>query len=85
MPPPRRIDELRGQRGDAAQALQEVQRGALGLEQRVRVAAHVRDDVARLHARAIAPPHFEHRLRIELPKRLGRDVDAGDDEIATWR
>ncbi len=81
MPPRGGIDELRGQRGDAAQPLQEIERGALGLEQRMRVAAHVRDDFARLDARAIAPSHLEHRLRIELAKRFGGDVDAGDDEI----
>ena len=81
MPPPRRVDELRGQRGDAAQPLQKVQRGSLGVEQRVRVAAHVGDDFAGLHARAVAPPHLEHRLAdraggtLRRPRRCRRRRD----------
>ena len=81
MPPRRGVDELRRQRGDAAQPLQKVERRALGREQRARVAADIGDDFARLDTRAVAPPHFEDRLRIELTERLGGHVEAGDDEI----
>ena len=85
MPPRGGIDELRRQRRDAAEPLQEVERGALGLEQRMRVAAHDGDDFAWLHARAVAPADFEARCRIELPERLGGHVDAGHDEIGLSR
>ena len=75
-----RVDEARGQRGDARQPLQEVQRDPLGGEQGPGPSGHFGHRLAGFAARAVAPAHGEHRVGVELPEcRLG-DPDAGDDQ-----
>ena len=79
------VDEPPRQRRDAGEALQKIERRPFGGQHRRGRAAHFRDDVARRAALAVAACDCEQRTGIELPERLGRDLEAGDDAVATWR
>ena len=57
-----------------------VERRALGRQQGVGPAGDQRDDVVRLHVGAVAPPHLDDDVPIELPEGLDRDLEPGDDQ-----
>ena len=78
------IDELPRQRGDAGEPLQEVERRALGRQQRRRVARDTRRRrCPARHALAVAVPDRDGDARIELAERLAGDVEAGEHAAAT--
>ena len=67
----RRRPRSGGQRCDAAQALQHVERRALARSvARGRGRSPSAIDVLRLHVRAVAPAHFDVHFGIELPERF---------------
>ena len=74
------VDESRGQRGDTRQPLQDIEGGTFGREERAGASGHDRHHVARLAARAVAPPHLDHGGGVALPEDLRTHVETGDDQ-----
>ncbi|MNS68368.1 hypothetical protein D3C72_1016480 [compost metagenome] len=68
----------RGVIRDAAQALHDVQRGALGSQHAACVAAHVEQHGAFFHLVAIGDAHIQGQRRVVAGEDARGDVDAGD-------
>ena len=77
------VDETPRQRGDARQALQEVERGPLRRQHQRRRAADLGGDVARLAPIAVTIPERDVHRGIELTERLCRHVEAGEHARAS--
>ena len=71
------IDEIPCHRGNPAQPLQEVQRGALRRQQRGRTAPQPGQLGTGLAALSLASRGFELHMRVELPETLHRHVQTG--------
>ena len=77
-----RVDEPPRQRRNAREALQKIERSALGRQQRRCRALVLREDGPRLNAIAIFPQRRDRHGRVELAKCLAGDIESRDD---AWR
>ena len=77
------VNELPGERCDAAEALKKIQRNAFGFENRTRKPAHFDDDVASNYGFAIRMNDLDIRRRIDLPKNFRGRPGAGNDRWFT--
>ena len=73
-----RLDALGGQRGDAGQPLEEVERGSLSGQDRPRGSLDPH------HGATLTPPAFlsktlDRQARVKLVKRVGREIDPEHD------
>ena len=77
------FDIAPGLRGDAAEALEEIQRGAFSSEKGSSGALGLQKDAFRLKRLPVGDEHFDFDLRINLPKHGFDDFHAGYDAWLT--
>ena len=68
--------------GDAGQALEKVQSGTFGDEQRARRAHHLAHFIAGAATRTVRTMEGHRHRRVDLTKRFGRDVGTGQHALA---
>ena len=76
-----RIDELTRASGDAREPLKKIQRRAFADEQRARRPLELADLLGRAATIAVLLPERDVDGRIQLPKSLERNVEAGKDAV----
>ena len=81
----RRRHVLRGQRGDARQVAEEVERGALGGEDRAQRARHLHDRVAGRHLGAVGHVPDELERGVDLPEGLDGAGPPGQHAVCRAR
>ena len=70
-----------GQRGDAGEALEEIEGGAFGGEDRTGIARHHEDDIAGMNRGAVGAFHRDNRRGVNPLENLEGDLRPGDDRI----